>query len=161
MGGVGILLVALAMAVGLVGTILPLLPGTFLIWGAALVYGLVDGFDGLGPWLFGLITVVLILGTILEYALPTRGGADRGAPKQVLVFGAMFGVIGFFVIPIIGLPLGAVLGVLVAERQRTGDWNSAWYTTRGVIRGFGLGVLAEFTAGVIMILLWVAWVISG
>lgn len=161
MSGLGIFLVALAMAVGLVGTVLPLLPGSVLIWGAGLVYGLVAGFGGPGGWLFGLMTLVLIVGTVAEYVLPTRGGAERGASTQTLVVGAIFGVIGFFVIPVVGLPLGAVLGVLLAERQRTGNWENAWYRTRGVLRGFGLGVLAEFTAGLLMILLWIGWVISS
>ncbi|MCA1708963.1 MAG: DUF456 domain-containing protein [Actinobacteria bacterium] len=73
--------------------------------------------------------------------------------------GILGGIVGFFVIPVVGLPVGAALGVFLAERSRTPDSAAAWHTTKELIVGFGLGVLAELVAGIGMVLVWVGWVI--
>ncbi len=73
--------------------------------------------------------------------------------------GALGGLVGFFVIPVVGLPIGAVLAVLAAEQRRLGDLHRAWVTTRGVIVGFGVGLLVELSAGLVMVATWVGWVL--
>lgn len=157
----GIALVALVMAVGLVGVVLPFLPGSGLIWTAGLVFGIVDGFTGVGWVLFGLMTVFALAGTAASVALPHRAGVRAGASRQALGLGVLLGIIGFFLIPVVGLVVGAVAGVLLAEYQRFGDWAAAWRTSKRVIVGFGLGAAAEFVASFAMILCWVAWVVAG
>lgn len=64
-------------------------------------------------------------------------------------------------IPVIGLPIGGALGVLAGEYGRLHDWDAAWRATRSVLGGFGLAVLAEFTAGVAMVGTWAVWVAVG
>jgi uncharacterized protein len=154
-----VVLVGLAMAVGLLGTLLPLLPGLPIIWAAALVYGLVDGFGGVGSAAFALITLLAAAGIVAGLVLPHRRVAARGAPFSTVAAGVALGIVGFFVIPIVGLILGAVAGVLLAERARTGDWVTAWATTKDLIVGFGIGVAVEFGAGLAMILSWAAWLL--
>jgi uncharacterized protein len=152
-------LIALAMAVGLIGTLLPLLPGLPIIWAAALVFGLAEGFDRPGAVAFTLITLVGVAGVSAGLILPHRRVAARGAPASTVAAGVVLGIVGFFAIPVVGLVLGAVGGVLLAERARTGDWDVAWTTTKDLLVGFGIGVAVEFAAGLAMILCWVAWVL--
>jgi uncharacterized protein YqgC (DUF456 family) len=152
-------LIALAMAVGLIGTLLPLLPGLPIIWAAALVFGLAEGFDRTGAVAFTLITLVGVAGVSAGLILPHRRVAARGAPASTVAAGVVLGIVGFFAIPVVGLVLGAVGGVLLAERARTGDWDVAWNTTKDLLVGFGIGVAVEFAAGLAMILCWVAWVL--
>jgi len=154
-----VVLIGLAMAVGLFGTLLPLLPGLPVIWAAALVYGLVESFDGAGAAAFTLITVLAVAGVVAGFVLPHRRVASKGAPASTVGAGVVLGIIGFFVIPVVGLVVGAVGGVLLAERSRTGDWATAWVTTKDLLVGFGIGVAVEFAAGLAMILCWVAWVL--
>jgi uncharacterized protein YqgC (DUF456 family) len=156
--GIGAL--ALVMAVGLAGTILPFVPGTSLIWAAALVYGLLAGFSRAGWMAFSAISVLLVAGVALKVVLPQRRGRAGGAPTRTLAIGAAAGIAGFFLIPVVGLVLGAVAGVLVAEYARTHAWQSAWRSTRGVIVGIGLGALAELGVGILMVLCWVVWVLA-
>jgi uncharacterized protein len=152
-------LIGLAMAVGLIGTLLPLLPGLPIIWAAALVFGLAEGFDRTGAIAFTLITLVGAAGVSAGLILPHRRVAARGAPASTVAAGVVLGIVGFFAIPVVGLVLGAVGGVLLAERARTGDWDVAWTTTKDLLVGFGIGVAVEFAAGLAMILCWVAWVL--
>jgi len=151
-------LIGLAMAVGLIGTVLPFLPGLPIIWAAALVYGLAEGFGGVGSVAFTLITLLAVTGVVAGLVLPHRRVAARGASTSTVAAGVVLGIIGFFVIPVVGLVVGAVGGVLLAERSRTGDWTSAWATTKDLMVGFGIGVAVEFAAGIAMIVCWVAWV---
>ncbi|MGH2698916.1 MAG: DUF456 domain-containing protein [Actinomycetota bacterium] len=154
-----IVLIGLAMAVGLIGSLLPLLPGLPIIWAAAFVYGLIDGFGGEGTVAIVLITVLAVAGIAAGLVLPHRRVAARGAPATTVAIGVVLGIIGFFAIPVVGLVVGAVGGVLLAERARTGDWATAWTTTRDMLVGFGIGVAVEFAAGLAMILCWVAWLL--
>lgn len=161
MGGLGIALVAAVMLVGLVGTVVPVMPGLAVVWGAGLVYGLVAGFGSAGTVAFAVMTLLALAGTVATYALPACGGSARGAPRSSLLAGVAGAVVGAVVIPVLGLPVGAVAGVWLAETARLGDSRAAWAATWGVIVGFGLGVIVEFTLGVVMIACWVAWVVAG
>jgi uncharacterized protein len=155
-----LILLAAVMAVGLFGTVVPLLPGLSLIWTAALAYGLIGDFGSAGWIAMTAITLFLAAGTVAKFVLPQRRVAAGGAPRSTLMVGAAAGLVGFFALPVVGLPVGAVLGVLAAEYRRTKDWSPAWRSTKHVIVGFGLGALVELGAGVAMIGCWVAWVLA-
>jgi uncharacterized protein YqgC (DUF456 family) len=152
--------VALVMAAGLAGAIVPAVPGLPLIWAGALGYGIVEEFGPEGVAAMTVITLLLLLGAASKYVLAHRRARAAGAPRGSIVTGALFGFVGFFVIPVVGFFVGAPLGVLLAERRRVGDWGAAWASTRGVIAAFGIGVLLEMAAGVGMIAAWVMWVWS-
>jgi len=151
--GGGELLVGLAMLVGLVGTVLPFLPGLPIIWGAGLVWVLSS--DGSARWLvLAVLTVLLVAGTVAHYALPARSLGGR-APRSTLLLGALGAIVGMFVVPVVGFPLGGVVGVFLAESRRTGSGREAWESTRRVLVAFGIGMLVEVGAGVLMVLTWV------
>ena len=155
----GIVLVGLAMVVGILGTIIPLLPGLPIVWGAALVYGVVAGFGAVGWACFVIITLVGVGGMVAGVVVPQRHVQGGGAPFSTSVVGIIGGIIGFFVIPIVGIVVGAVVGILIAERMRTRDWGEAWASTKRALVGFGVGALVQMGAGVVMMLTWVAWVL--
>ena len=157
----GVALCAVVMAIGLVGTLVPLLPGLALIWGTALVYGLVDGFGTVGTVAFVMITALFAASLISKVVLPGRRGRSGGVPAAALAIGALGAAIGFFVIPVVGLIVGAVCGVLLAEYARTRDWKVAWRGTRAVAAGVGLAIALEIAAGIFMILVWGTWVWVG
>jgi uncharacterized protein len=152
---------AALMVFGLVGTIVPGIPGLLVIFGAAIVYGAVEGFGGIGTTVTVLLAGLLLAGSAASYVLPHRAGVLAGVGRSSLRLGLVGAIAGLFLIPLLGLPIGAVLGVLVGEHHRLGDWGEAWGTTRKVVIGFGLGALAEFSAGVLMIIAWIVWVVAG
>jgi uncharacterized protein YqgC (DUF456 family) len=156
-----VVLVGVAMAVGLVGTVVPILPGLVLVAGAALVYGLAEGFGAAGTIAFAAIVGVGIAGTVAGLWLPHRAAGRAGASRQSLLLGAAGGVIGFFAVPVVGLPLGGVAGIYLGERLRTGDGQAAARTTVATLKGFGVAALVQLVAGVVMVLLWIGWVIAS
>ncbi|WP_261565955.1 DUF456 domain-containing protein [Frankia gtarii] len=142
------------MAVGLVGIVLPVLPGLVLVWGAGLWWVIADG-GGVGRWIvLALMSALFVIGALTKYVLPARATAGRGVPWQSLVVGVVCAIVGFFVLPVVGLLVGGVFGIYVAELIRLGDFRTAGGTTWAAIVAFGIGVLVELVAGVAMAAVW-------
>jgi uncharacterized protein YqgC (DUF456 family) len=152
-------LVGLVMLVGLVGVLLPLLPGTALILAAGIGWAVLVVGEGTTRWVVvGAMTVLLLGGLVLKYALPGRSMAGR-LPRRTLVLGAVGAGVGFLLLPPLGLLLGGALGVYLGESQRSSDRAEAWRSTLQVLKAVGLGVLAELAAGVLMLGAWLVGVL--
>ena len=155
------ILVAMAMAAGLVGTVVPVVPGLGLVWLAALVYGIVDGFGAVGVVSMAIITLLAVAGTATGVVLPRRAAGAAGASGASLWLGAAVGVVGFFVVPVVGLPLGGAIGIFAGEQLRTRDTAMAWRATRATLAAFGLAALLQLGAGVLMVVAWIVWLLAG
>lgn len=154
-------LVALVMAVGVAGTVVPLVPGLGLVVAAAVGYGLAEGFGTVGVVAMVVIVALAATGTVAGVVLPGRAASHTGASRTSVALGALAAVLGFFVIPVLGLPLGGAAGIYVGERLRTGDGDLAWRTTKATLRAFGLAALVQVTAGIAMVLTWIGWVLAA
>ena len=113
-------LVALAIAVGLVGILVPVLPGSILVLAAILVWALCTSAAPTAWVVFAVAAALLVAGAVVKYAVPGRRLKDAGIPASTQWVGAALGVVGFFVVPVVGLFLGFVLGVYLAEHRRVG-----------------------------------------
>lgn len=148
------IVVALVILVGLIGIVLPVLPGSILILGAVLVWTVLDG-SGTAWLVFAAVTVLLVAGGIVKYAIPGRGLKAAGVPNRTLLVGGVLAVVGFFVIPVVGLIIGFIGGVYLAENQRLGH-QDAWPSTKAAVRAVGLAVLIELVAALLATLVWVS-----
>lgn len=152
-------LAGLAIAVGLVGIVLPLLPGTLLIAAAVVVWAAVTG--GTSAWVVAVVALlVLALGTVVKYLLPGRHLKTQGIPNRTLALGGLLGVVGFFVVPVVGLPLGFVLGIYLSEAQRLGT-EAAWPATRVTLKAVGASILIELAAGMAAAVIWLAGAVTS
>jgi uncharacterized protein len=143
------------MLVGLAGVILPILPGVVVVGVAAIAGTFALGVDTAGGWTLVIsIAVLTLIGEAASWVLPAHRGLAGGAPRSSLGIAAASGFVGFFVIPVVGLPVGAVIGLYAAEMNRTGDRRQAWTTTRSVITGYGIGVLVELVLSVLIVATW-------
>jgi len=145
--------VGLAILVGLLGIIVPILPGGILIFCAVLVWAGVTG--GAAAWVvFGVVAAILVVGTVVKYAVPGKRLKDAGIPSSTQWTGVAVGVAGFFVIPVVGLFVGFVLGIYLAERTRLGA-DQAWPSTKQALRAVGLSIVIELTAAILATAAWV------
>ncbi len=151
------LLVGLAILVGLAGVLVPVLPGTSLILAAVLVWSITTG-TGTAWVVFAVVTTLLVTGAVAKYALPGRGLKAAGVPNRTLVAGGLLALVGFFVVPVVGLVLGFVLGVYLAELQRLGG-ERAWPSTRFAVRAVGLSILIELLAAGAAAATWLATIL--
>jgi len=114
------LLAGLLVAAGLVGTVLPLLPGAPLVFLGLLVGAWVDGFQRVGPVTLSLLALLTLCSFAIEL-WATRHGARRVGASGLAVFGAVLGGVAglFFSLPgvILGPFLGAFAGEYLARRD--------------------------------------------
>lgn len=150
--------VALAIAVGVLGVVVPVLPGSLLVGAAIGVWAIATG--GLTAWMvFAIAVAVLVTGTVVKYLVPGRSLQAAGIPMRSLVVGAVLAVAGLFVVPVVGAPLGFVLGVYLAELQRLGS-TLAWPSTRAALNAVGLSILIETTACALAAATWAVGVVA-
>ena len=150
----GIVLVALAIAIGLVGIVLPFLPGTLLIYAAIAVWAFMV--RGTVAWVvLGVVTAVLGASLLVKYLWPARRMRAADVSGRTLAAGALAGVIGFFVIPVVGLVVGFVVGVYLAELAQRRDTRRAWASTVHAVKGVALSMGVELAGGLIATAAWV------
>jgi uncharacterized protein len=153
----GIVLVALVIAVGIIGIVVPLLPGTLLVFGAIAVWAVVE--NNVTGWVtLGVVTVLLAAATLVKYMWPARRMRAADVRTWSLVAGAGLGIVGFFVIPVLGLVIGFVLGVYLAELAKRRDQRVAWTSTKHAVKGVALSVGVELCGALLATAAWVGGV---
>lgn len=150
--------VALVIAVGLVGVVVPVLPGLTLVLGAIAAWAL-ERQDGVGWAVLAVAVVLFAVGQVAKYLLPGRRLKRAGVPVRATWAGVVLGVVGFFVIPVVGLPLGFVLGIYLAERVRLRTHAAAWPSTVHALRAAGWSILIELATALLMAAAWLAGVV--
>lgn len=153
------IVVCLIMLVGLIGIVVPLLPGLPLVWAAVLVWAS-EAQTPAGWVVLGIATALALTGSLLQYLLPGRRMAKAGVTTSSTVVGVALGVVGFFVIPVLGAFLGFVLGVYLAERIKLGNHAAAWPSTKHALKAIGLSVGIELLTGLAIATTWVIGVMT-
>ncbi len=149
------------MIVGLIGLVVPVFPGLVVMWLAALGYGVIQGFSTLGWIVFALITILMLVGTVIDNILMGAGAKQSGASWTGILLALLGGVLGTLLFPPIGGLVAAPLVVLLYEYLRQRDWKKAWEALRGLALGWGLSFVARFAIGLGMMGLWWLWVWKG
>jgi uncharacterized protein len=147
-------LALVVMVVGLVGVVVPVLPGLLLVWLAGAGTMLYLGTDPAGWTVAVLLTLLFAVGSGATIWLPARQGRRGGVPLRSLLAALLGAVVGFVVLPVVGFLVGAFVGLLVGEQQRLGDWPAARASVGQVLRAYGVGVIVELVVGVLMIATW-------
>ncbi len=145
----------LLIVVGIAGTIVPVLPGVLFCWLGVLIWAIFGG-AGWGRWVvLGVATLIAAVGVAAQYAWPGKRMKEAGVPNRTLVIGGLFGIVGFFALPLFGLPIGFVLGVWVAEQARLREARPAWESTKHALKAAGLYMLIELASALCIAATWV------
>jgi uncharacterized protein len=148
------------MLVGLFGLIVPIFPGIAVIWLAALGYGVATGFTTLGWVLFAVITVLFIIGAVIDNVLMGAKARKEGAAWTSLALGVLAGILGTIFFPPVGGLIAAPLVLLALEYIRQRDFKKALVTLRGLAIGWGAAFVVRFLIGAAMIGIWLVWAIN-
>jgi uncharacterized protein YqgC (DUF456 family) len=149
-------LVAVSITVGLAGIVVPLLPGALLAWAAIVVWGVAEG-STTGWAVVVVATAVIAAGQIVKYTIPGRRLRADGVPGRSLALGGLMAIVGFFVIPVVGVFIGFVLGIYASELQRVGT-QAAWPSTKAALRAVGVSMLIELTSTLFAAAVWITGV---
>jgi uncharacterized protein YqgC (DUF456 family) len=145
------LIAIVLMAVGLIGTLLPVVPGAIIILAAAVIHQIMLGSEkSVGWWNIGALTLLTLLSYALEFGAGYFGAKRFGATKWG-AFGAMIGaIVGlFFPFPglIVGPIVGAIAGELVAGKRLVNAGRAGW----GTLLGNLAGMLGKLTIALVMV----------
>jgi len=147
--------------VGLLGLIVPIFPGLTIMWLGTLLYALIQNSAGnMTGWdwfLFGLITLLMIVGNIADNLIIARKMRDKYIPWSSILFAYAASIIAsIFFTPLIGL-VAAPVGLFLAESRRLKNRDAAVDSTKAYMIGWGWAFGARFLIGILMIGFWMLW----
>lgn len=138
--------------IGLIGTILPFLPGAVLIYAGMLIYGFMTGFATLDAYFFVLQGLVLVVLFAIDYLASAVGTRRYGGSKQAAWGAVIGGILGIFVLGPLGIILGPFIGAVGAELIRGISMNEALRIGVGTLIGIVGGTVLKLGIEVCMII---------
>ena len=134
-------LAAMLIVVGLVGTILPILPGVPLVFGGMLLAAWADGFAHVGTRTLVVLGLLTVFTLIVDFVAGILGAKKVGASRYAVIGAVLGTVIGiFFGLP--GILLGPFFGALIGEFVAGGTLRKA--------TGVGIGAWLGFLVGAVL-----------
>lgn len=148
---IGIIIAVVFFTVGIIGTVLPMLPGAPLIWLGMLIYGLFVKFDNLS-WLFfvgqGLAVALVFL---IDYLSGVVGARHYGGSKAAIWGSVLGSLLGILLLGPFGLIFGPFIGAVAGEFYRKNDLDQAIHVGVGTLIGFLGGTVLKLAVEVLMI----------
>lgn len=148
-------LCGLAILVGIAGTVIPVLPGSVLIAISLLAWAIWGGAGATGWVVFGIGLACVLAGMAASAVLTGRRLKQHSIPGRSIVAGIVLGVVGMFIIPIVGLIVGFAVGLFASEAVRTRDSRTAVRSSLAALKATGLGILVEFGLACLAASTWV------
>ena len=98
-------------------------------------------------------------GLTLQFLIPGKRMKAAGIETRTLLLGMLLGIVGFFALPVVGGPLGFVLGIYLIEMGQSRDRELAWRQTKVALRGVLHSIGIELLAGLAIVTTWVIGVL--
>lgn len=149
------ILCAALILLGLAGTVLPMLPGTVLVWGGIVLGAWIDDFARVGTVTVVVVSVLAVLAWGLDYVAGLMGAQKVGASRQALLGAAVGTVVGLFMglVGVLFMPLvGAAVGEYLARRDQARAVKVGLATWVGIM----VGLIAKVVLAFVMVGLFVA-----
>jgi uncharacterized protein len=154
------IVVALLMLAGLIGSALPIVPGTPLILAGAVVYAIATDFTPIGVGRLIVLTLLSIAAMVLAHLASALGVRSAGGSRWAMV-GALVGAILGLAVPPAGLLLGPLLGAIAVELWRTHQLAESIRVGVGAVIGVLAGIVAHVALAFTMVALFAWWVWRG
>lgn len=141
-------LCAALIVLGLAGTVLPVVPGTVLVWGGIVLGAWIDDFTRVGTTTLVVVSVLAVLAWGLDYVAGLMGAQKAGASKQALLGAAVGTVVGLFMglVGVLFMPLvGAAIGEYLARKDQTRAVKVGVATWVGIMVGLIAKVVLAFS----------------
>ncbi len=139
------------MLVGLIGTVVPLLPGTTIIFAGAVLHRFMLGeTHSVGWWTLGGLLVLTVISYVLDLISGSIGAKKFGATKWGAIGGILGAIVGLF-FGLIGIFVGPLIGVLAGELIGGKGLLPAGRSTWGTFLGTTAGMVAKLIIAALMI----------
>jgi uncharacterized protein YqgC (DUF456 family) len=131
------------LAVAVFGTVFPVLPGSPVALVTLIAWGWVLG--STASWIAaGIGALFALAGWSASTLLTGRKLRKERIPKRSILVAVVAGIVGMFVIPVVGLFAGFAGGLFLSEYARGGDLRSAARSSTEALKAMGMGMLVEF-----------------
>lgn len=147
--------------IGVVGIIIPILPGMILVWLTLLAYAWVTDFEIITPWIFAVLTLVALVTGLASIWMPYLGAKKTGAAKRAIFLGFIGAIIGTFIMPLVGTVIGYAVGILIGELIKHRDLRVAIKASIGGVAGWGIATIIELAGALTILVVFVLVVLSG
>jgi uncharacterized protein YqgC (DUF456 family) len=147
------ILAGLVVLAGLVGIVVPVLPGLAL-QAVAVAFWAYEESNLTGWVVLGFVMALAVAATVLKYLFPGRRLRATGVPGWVLLSSVLVGIVGLFVIPVVGGPIGFVFTIYGFERARKGKalaWPSTKNALRAVLTSIGIELAGGFVIAIVFV----------
>jgi uncharacterized protein YqgC (DUF456 family) len=134
--------------VGVIGTVLPALPGAVLVFAGIALAAWIDDFTRISGWTVGVAAVLTLLAFATDYVAAALGAKRAGASTLAIIGAAIGTIAGVFsgLVGLIFMPLlGAALGEFVAQRNLRRAGRVGFSTWLGLLIGTAVKVAIVFT----------------
>lgn len=148
-------LCAALIVLGLAGTVLPVVPGTVLVWGGIVLGAWIDDFTRVGTTTLVVVSVLAVLAWGLDYVAGLMGAQKAGASKQALLGAAVGTVVGLFM-GLVGVLFMPLVGAAVGEYLARKDQSRAVKVRVATWIGIMVGLIAKVVLAFIMVGIFVA-----
>jgi hypothetical protein len=132
---------------GLAGIVLPMLPGTVLVFSGLLIAAWADGFEKVGWVTIAVLGAFTAVSFLVDIAASGAGVKRAGASKQAVtgaVIGAVVGLFFGFIGVLAGPFLGAVAGEFLAHRDLFRAGKAGFGTAMGLVLGAAMKIALAF-----------------
>lgn len=156
--GTSVWVPAILIFAGIVGIVIPVIPGLLLAVLGVLLWAYETG--GSTAWtFFGLCLAIYVVGVAIQLLVPGKRLREQGVKTSTLLLAVVLGIIGMFVIPVVGFIIGFVLGIFLVEQSRSRDRAQAWARTKHAVKAILMSMGIELCAGVLLAITWVIGVL--
>lgn len=147
---ISIIIASILLFAGLVGTVLPFIPGVPVAWIGLFIYSYETGFEYISLWVMLVFLGLAVIAELLDFIAPLLGARKYQASKYGIIgagLGLVVGILGLGPIGIIAGPIvGAFLGELISGKKSGQAFSSAF----GAVVGFIAGALVKIIIILIM-----------
>ena len=147
-------LVAVLVVAGILGLVLPMLPGAPLLFVGLLVAAWIEDFAYVGPWTLSVLAFMALLSYVVDFGAGALGAKGFGATKYAMV-GAFAGAFVGIAFGLPGIILGTFLGAVAGELLASRGLREAGVAGLGATIGFAVGVAAKMALAVSMLSIFV------
>ena len=150
-----VLVSAIFMVLGIIGSFLPVLPGPLTSWIGLLILHLTEAVPL--NWTFLIITLIVALGIwLLDYIIPAMGTKRFGGSRSGMIGTTLGLIIGLIFLGPFGIIIGPFLGALIGELVNKSEFDKALKAAFGSFLGFIASTFIKFIVAMIFLGFYVA-----
>jgi uncharacterized protein YqgC (DUF456 family) len=144
------------MGVGLLGAVVPVLPGPPLVWLGAMYYSYRTDWTEVSWLTLAVLFLLAVIGSTADVWMSALGAKKTGASGWATLASMVGGFIGLLVFSLPGLFIGSIAAIALVEYSRHKDWNKVLHASKGYLAGYLLSIVVQIFTCLLMIGLFVA-----